>query len=105
MTVRREGENIRCNQFNLGELLIEGSVSILATGPGLDGVPIAQTDYVCTGFNVEQGVVHGQGSFQYTFPQIGATYDIRLVLIAQHPLVYKKNFMFAGYSYNAWLVI
>ena len=76
--VRREGENTKCNEFNLGVFAVDGSTDIVASGPGLmDNTVIGRNSYVCTGFSRGEGVVQGEGSFLYTFPDSSGLYTVR----------------------------
>jgi hypothetical protein len=77
--VRREGENTKCNEFNLGVFTVEGNTDIVASGSGLqDNTVLARNTYVCTGFSREEGVVQGEGSFTYIFPDPSGVYTVRL---------------------------
>ena len=78
-TVRREGENTKCNQFNLGDFTIDGNADFVASGPGLNDVVIGRNSYVCTSFSIQEGLVQGEGSFLYTFPDPGGVYTVRWV--------------------------
>ena len=76
--VRREGENTKCNEFNLGVFTVEGNTDIVASGSGLqDNTVLARNTYVCTGFSREEGVVQGEGSFTYIFPDPSGVYTVR----------------------------
>ena len=76
-TVRREGENTKCNQFNLGDFTIDGSADFVASGPGLANAVIGRNNYVCTSFSTQEGLVQGEGSFLYTFPDPQGVYSVR----------------------------
>ena len=75
--MRRGGENTKCNQFNLGSFIVNGSADFVANGPSLVEAVIGRNDYVCTSFSIQEGVVLGEGSFLYTFPNSQGVYTVR----------------------------